>query len=483
MGTKISNLSEIHALVETNTKRDEGVLGFAKQFKIGQLLHPFRHVKKQGFSIISVLIAMLLSRFGGLSIYAMQKTGQTNMDDNTIYRLMDNPIIDWRSIVRLFAHQFMRCVRIHGEDNGKEKCFILDDTDIPKTGKTIEGGSRIYNHVLNRYIFGFKLLVLCYWDGKSLVPYDFSLHRESKKKNYGLTAKEQKKQHQTEYPSDSATCVRYNELDMEKTVTGLSMIKRAIKHGIHAAYVLIDSWFVTDDMIKSIRKFCKGKMHVIGMCKMDSRKFTVNGKDYNSKAIIALNDSKKGNVHESRIYHSKYIVVKGIYKGTPVKLFYIKYKHAQNWTLLLTTDLSLSFAKAMELYQIRWSIEVFFKDCKQYLRLGKAQNICLSGQIADISLTFITYMILALKKRFASYETIGNLFREAKSELLEATIAEKILFVFAKILGQLLDMLAIDVNESMMKIIDANENSEKILLLLNAVIHVNSSVFKNENVS
>jgi hypothetical protein len=71
-------------------------------------------------------------------------------------------------------------------------------------------------------------------------------------------------------------------------------------------------------------------------------------------------------------------------------------KNAQNWFLLITTDLSLSFTKAMELYQIRWGIEVLFKECKQYLRLGKAQNTCFCGQIADISLTFITYIIFAL---------------------------------------------------------------------------------------
>jgi hypothetical protein len=327
----------------------------------------------------------------------MQKTGQIDMDDNTIYRLMNDPQIDWRSIVQSFVRQFLRCVRLNGEDNGKEKCLILDDTDISKTGKTIEGCSRIYSHVTHSYIFGFKLLVLCYWDGKSLVPYDCSLHRESKKKNYGFTAKEQKRQHHEDYSPDSACYIRNNELDMEKTVTGLSMIKRAIKHGINAAYVLIDSWFVTDDMIKGIRQFCKGKMHVVGMCKMDSRKFTVKGKDYNSHDIIALNERSKGNVHKSRIFRSKYMVVTVMYKGTPVKLFYIKYKHSQNWTLLLTTDLSLSFTKAMELYQIRWSIEVLFKDCKQYLRLGKAQNVCFSGQIADISLTFITYLKSARK--------------------------------------------------------------------------------------
>jgi hypothetical protein len=65
-----------------NDKR-EGVLGFSKQFKIGHLLRPFAQYKRHGYPLISILLAMILSRLGGLSLYAMQKTGQAKMDNNT----------------------------------------------------------------------------------------------------------------------------------------------------------------------------------------------------------------------------------------------------------------------------------------------------------------------------------------------------------------------------------------------------------------
>ncbi|MDR0574289.1 MAG: hypothetical protein LBG96_09725 [Tannerella sp.] len=68
--------------------------------------------------------------------------------------------------------------------------------------------------------------------------------------------------------------------------------------------------------------------------------------------------------------------------------------------LLLTTDLSLSFNKAMEIYQIRWTIEVLFKECRQYLRPGKSQNTDFNPQIADTTLALATYTILSLEKRF-----------------------------------------------------------------------------------
>jgi hypothetical protein len=122
----------------------------------------------------------------------------------------------------------------------------------------------------------------------------------------------------------------------------------------------MDSWFVTDFMLKSIREIKGGLLHATGICKMDKRKFEVNGKLYNSQTIITMNENKRGRLHACRKFKSKYMTLVATYSGTPVKLFYIKYKNANRWTLLLTADLSLSFVKAMELYQIRWSIEVMF---------------------------------------------------------------------------------------------------------------------------
>ncbi len=63
-----------------------------------------------------------------------------------------------------------------------------------------------------------------------------------------------------------------------------------------------------------------------------------------------------------------------MYNETPVVLYFVKKGKKGNWKTLLNTDLSSNFNKTMEIYQIRWSIEVFFKECKQSLRLGKSQS-------------------------------------------------------------------------------------------------------------
>ena len=446
MSTKIGILNELNNILRQKEKMDEGVLFFSKQFKLGQLLKPFSTVKKQGYSLMLILVALILSRFGGLSVYAAQKTGNLQMDDNTIYRLMNNQLIDWKSILLSFAKQFIKCVSAKCESDTKSvKCFVIDDSDIEKSGKTFEGISKIFSHKKHLYLFGFKLLLLCYWDGKSLIPCCLSLHRENKKKEYGLNKKQQKRQFTKKRKDAGYFQERYEELDQEKSSVAIKMLKQCVKRGILGSYVLMDSWFVTDFMLKEIRKLRNGILHVVGMCKMDKRKFEVNGKEFNSQTIIRMNEHNSRKVHSCRKYKSRYFVVVANYKGTPVKLFYIKYKNAKNWTLLLTTDLSLSFVKAMELYQIRWSIEVLFKECKQYLRLGKSQNTDFCGQIADASMAMITYTILSLYKRFDAYETLGALFRDTQKEMLEKTLCERIEIVILKILTDLLEILSIDV--------------------------------------
>jgi hypothetical protein len=55
------------------------------------------------------------------------------------------------------------------------------------------------------------------------------------------------------------------------------------------------------------------------------------------------------------------------------------------------------------------------------------------------------------------------LFRETQLKLLEATVYEKTLAIFVEIVEKLLDILCIDVNESMKKIIANDEVSKSIL--------------------
>ena len=131
--------------------------------------------------------------------------------------------------------------------------------------------------------------------------------------------------------------------------------------------------------------------------------------------------------------------------------------------------MSLSNHRNMELYQIRWSIEVLFRECKQYLRLGKAQNTDFCGQIADATLTMITYTILSLYKRFEAYETMGALFRNTQKEIMERTFSERIELVILKIIRELLEVLSIDIEQTMYRLTSIGNASPTIVKMLQSI--------------
>ncbi len=481
--SKLHNLNELEHILCPNNKSSEGVPVFFKAFNIRLLLEPFEKVKSKGISVSALVLMLCAMRLRGLSIWGVQISDRRNLfggDENSFYRLMNNSNMNWRRLLMCFAKQFSAIVQAKGDNGNSIKCFIIDDTDIEKTGKTMECIGKIFSHVTHRCILGYKMLALGYWDGKSLIAADFSLHREAGKSgNYGMTQKELKRQFSKKRDKVSPAFKRVKELDVKKTEMAVSMIKRAVKNGMAASYVLMDSWFVNDYIIKSIRSIKKGAMHVLGMCKMDKRKYSINGKELNSAQITTLYARKKGKY--SSKHKSHYFTVTAQYKGETVKLFYIKYRNAKHWTLLLTTDLSLNFVKALELYQIRWSIEVLFKECKQYLRLGSSQNTDFDGQIADATLTLITHTVLTLQKRFEAYETMGGLFRETQQHLIELTLWERILEIFIKLLQELVQILNIDIEETMEKIMQDDKTSKKLLSMLDVLKNWDNPQFNTKN--
>jgi len=380
-------------------------------------------------------------------------------------------MMNWRGLLYRFAKEFKRNVQEKGDPTSVPKCFVIDDTDLNKAGKTFEFMGRVFNHVTKKYLFGFKLLLLGYWDGKSLVPTDFSLHHEKGSKGtYGISKKEAEKRFTKKRDVKSNGAKRVNELDIAKTQNCLSMIRRAIRHGFMADYVLMDSWFVNDTIIAGIKSIKNSCLHVLGMCKMDNRKYFIDGKELNARELTVRYARKRG--HYSRKHKSQYISLVVDYKGNPVRLYFVKYRNSKNWALLLTTDLTLSFVQTLELYQIRWTIEVLFKECKQYLALGQSQNTDFDGQIADTTLALITHTILTLNKRFEDYETTGAIYRQVQQDLLELTLYERLLRILAKVVLVLVDMFGIDVNEAMEKMI-TNENIPQ--QLINMVMELNKT--------
>jgi predicted transport protein len=82
---------------------------------------------------------------------------------DVMYKVKNSCNINWCSILMRQAYACMGGVEVETiADASTSACFILDDTDLPKKGRTIELIGRIFYHVTGSYELGFKSMNLAY---------------------------------------------------------------------------------------------------------------------------------------------------------------------------------------------------------------------------------------------------------------------------------------------------------------------------------
>ena len=384
---------------------------------------------------------------------------------DVFYRLMNDFSIPWRKICYKVSMQLVGKTAARSEQNNgtMPRCLIVDDTDLPKTGRRIELIGKVFSHVTRQSVLAFKGLFLGYHDGKSFFALDFSLHGEegkNKKKPYGLTPKQLKCRFSKQRDKDSSGHKRREEYFTSKIQNMTEMVRTAIGNGLRFEYLLVDSWFTCFALVKFIQTRRFG-CQLLGMAKMGKTRYLFSGKKLTAKEIVDyLRRTKK--LKRSRqlmCYFTEAVVG---FNGIQVKLFFSKTSRKGKWNVLLTTDLALNFDHAYKIYSIRWSVEVFFKESKQYLGLGKCQSQDFDAQIAHTTICMIQYNLLSVAKRFAHYETLGELFRDTKAETIQLTVVEHLWKIIIEVLADLAQILEIETDWLMEKLVSDNEKLIKI---------------------
>ncbi|MCF6351253.1 MAG: transposase, partial [Flavobacteriaceae bacterium] len=402
----------------------ENILELIDIFNFSSLLGSFSFFKKQGFSFQYVISALLLLPFLGASNVNNVSSNCFEAKKDVFYRLKNNPLIDWRSILWLFVIKFIAIGKAKAsEDSSSPKCLIIDDSFLAKSGKYIEKISKMWDHVSKKYLLGFKVNLLGYWDGKTFLSIDFAIHREkgkNEKKPCGLTLKEIKKQSKKNRSRDMASFEREKEADASKIETGIKMFKRAVKNGLSIDYLLMDSWFTCNEFISAVSAVKKQTIHLIGMYKIATTKFILKEQEY----TIAQLRNKLGKAKRNRKTGYYYLEAIVLLDGKEVKLFYSRKGRRGKWKTILSTNTNLSFQAMLKIYAIRWTIEVFFKESKQLFGLGKEQANDFDAQIAAVTLVMMQHILISIRYRFENYESKGEVFKQAKVEVFKYRLSD-----------------------------------------------------------
>jgi hypothetical protein len=440
----IAKIQEIKTLFTDSWVRPEFFSKQIELFDFTKASKIFKAIKKGGVPVWDIVKLLLILPFSNTqSIHALYTTKMAPVakgQKDIYYRLLGNQKINWRNILLLFVKRYLKLDDRFGKSTDETKCLIFDDTEIVKTGKAIEGVSKIHSHVTQGFVFGFKLLVAGYWNGSVFIPVDFSFHRENKdntKKKYGLSKKEHKNQKKTKREKGSPVLKRFKELNSKKNDILVQMFKRIDQRKIFVDYILIDSWFTTITLLNKLIKVNNG-INVIGMYKYNS-KIIIGDKE---RTVKQLRKSKKG-IKRSRLTGFHYMGFVGEISGLTVKIFLARKGKNGAWHTIISTDTSLSFNRMIEVYNIRWSIEVFFKEAKQLLGLGKCQSTNFDVQVAQTTITMIQYLMISLKYRMEAYETINGLFKDVKQDYIEHKLNERLMSVIIEVL-LVLDFLGVE---------------------------------------
>ncbi len=177
----------------------------------------------------------------------------------------------------------------------------------------------------------------------------------------------------------------------------------------------------------------------------------------------------KGRKTRSRKFNASYIKVPVWYDNRRVNLFFVKLGSGGKWKAFITNDLEIGFNKLMETYHIRWSIEIFFKDAKQHLQLGKCQCNNFDSQIGSTTLAMMQYMMLLLYKQMHFGQSIGSIFEQLSSKTVEENITRYLLEIFLEIVNGIGEILKVDCMELFEEIIRDNQRAGEIMRLFSPV--------------
>jgi len=293
--------------------------------------------------------------------------------------------------------------------------------------------------------------------------------KEKKAPLYGLTPSQRRKQYRKNRDKTSPGYERRSEADMSKIQSVINMLVRAVHRGFEFDYVLFDSWFFSKEILARIESFRTKGIKLIAMVKMGNNLYRdcLSGKEMNADG---LRKRYKGKAKRNRKFNARYIKVPVWYDNRRVNLFFVKLGSGSTWKAFITNDLEIGFNKLMETYHIRWSCEVFFKDGKQHLQLGKCQCNNFDSQIGAITLAMMQYMMLLLYKQMHYGHSLGSIFDLLSSQAEEENITRYLLEIFWEIVNGIGEILKVDCMELFEEMLRDNHRAEEIMRLFSPVL-------------
>ena len=478
-GTKSSIIPDFTAnlLRDNNCLVDNLFADLWKQMGMKSLLNRLGFCKRSGTPASEVVYALIVwvwlkvdsvAMFSRESLKTYTKAGK-----DALYGALNCENWNWRHLHLEAAKQAERALKT----TGKCSAFALDDSIKVRFGKKMPGVSSHFDHTTGRCVMGQQVLTLGLTSAEGFVPIDCELFisRTDEKagvKNKAKADKQNKTKtqglHQPFKDGRSVVAKRYQAaLKQTKPQMAKDMILRAQNAGISALYVLADAWFGTKLMINMaqelllipiyrmkkntmkyrLTEYREGKLvqremnlSALFQHSIRCRWQKIAGQQYQANVLnVELNLNKPGETE-------KYVKVRLLFvRGMVEKDKSQVGKH--DWAAFLTTDLSLSPQRILELYAMRWAIEVYFKEAKQHLGFLQEQSNHYAAYVASIHLTAIRFCMLVIGKAQGYSNGISSVRDQIIANATAIDHATRLWQVFHAVIAGALNELKADLGD------------------------------------
>ncbi len=400
------------------------------------------------------------------SIGMFARDSLKDMGKDVLYDTLNREDLNWRKCHELLAYKAYR-----GFNHNRKKAFVVDDTIAQRFGKKMPGISSHFDHTTGRHMMGQQVLTLGLSCEEGFIPLDSEL--------FTSQVKAQPLVHSFK-DGRCTVAKRYRSAEQEtKPDMVASMIKRALRAGIAGDYLLADAWFGSKAMLRlceetdlvALLRMKKSKLKYRITDTIDARQVK---QEMDAKALYQHSARKQWQRIAGQKYQAKVVDVevnltentKDPATWTKVRLLFARGITGQektqvgkhDWALFLCTDLSMSPTDMLQLYALRWAIEVYFKEAKQHLGLLKEQSNHYAAYIASIHLSAIRFCLLVMAKQRQGAGSVAQIRDKLCGNSQKISFSQQLWPVFRAIITGALDTLSEVLGEKALLIMQTIDN-------------------------
>ena len=371
-----------------------------------------------------LLIDKIILCFAAATAYMLFKTDTFYGDykKDTFYRFDLMPNANWERLQLETASNVIQDIQFRTADN-PINALIFDDTLYERRGgKGTDLCAKVYDHSDHKHRLGYRMMTGGWTNGEEFIPFSQVL----------LTTRDEKLMKGPDEPVDARTIrgKRRKRAKEKGTEVVIDMVRDAQKVNIPFDYVIFDTWFSNPSQLIALKAI---GADTIAMIKKNSTKYTWVNPETGEESKLDVKEIYSRN--KKRRGRSKYLLSVNVNvsdkngNSISARLVYARNKNnRKQWVCFVCTDMTINEEEILQIYTLRWKIEVYFKMSKSYLKLREeCHSTSYDAITAHMVIVALRYIILSMKQFNDSvnrsvYELFYGVQREIINEMINSAI-------------------------------------------------------------